>query len=171
MQDPTLAALARFPDTLRAHYAAIPPEAAAFAPATWDGCPSEWFGPLAQLWHVRDIEIEGYHVRFRRTLQEATPVLADIDSYALAAQRGARGSAEQALAEFAQARAQTVAMLAALAPEAFARPAQFEGLGPITVRGLVHLLCSHDQQHLAGLQWLACRIDADRAFLRDAAPA
>ena len=171
MQDPTLAALARFPDTLRAHYAAIPPDAAAFAPASWDGCPSEWFGPLAQLWHVRDIETEGYHVRFRRTLQEASPVLADLDSHALAEQRGVRGSAEQALSEFSQARAQTVAMLSALTPDDLARPARFEGLGPITVRGLMHLLCSHDQQHLAGLQWLACRIDADRASLRDAAPA
>ena len=171
MQDPTLAALARFPETLRAHYAAIPPDAAAFAPATWDGCPSEWFGPLAQLWHLRDIETAGYHVRFQRTLQEADPVLADLDSYALAGQRGAYGPAAQALAEFADARAQTVALLAALSPDDFARPAQFEGLGPITVRGLMHLLCSHDQQHLAGLQWLACRIDADRASLRAHAPA
>ena len=76
-----------------------------------------------------------------------------------------------ALDEFADARAQTVALLASLAPDQFARSAQFEGLGPITVRGLMHLLCSHDQQHLAGLQWLACRIDADRASLRAHAPA
>ena len=33
---------------------------------------------------------------------------------------------------------------------------------PITVRGLVHMLCSHDQQHLAGLQWLMARIDGSR---------
>jgi hypothetical protein len=27
----------------------------------------------------------------------------------------------------------------------------------------VHYLCSHDQQHLAGLQWLLGKIDASRA--------
>jgi hypothetical protein len=33
-------------------------------------------------------------------------------------------------------------------------------LEAVTVRGLVHNLCSHDQQHLAGLQWLLARIAA-----------
>jgi len=27
-------------------------------------------------------------------------------------------------------------------------------------RGLIHYLCSHGQQHLAGLRWLAGKIDA-----------
>jgi hypothetical protein len=36
----------------------------------------------------------------------------------------------------------------------------FEGYGPLTMRSLIHYLCSHDQQHLAGLQWLAGKIDA-----------
>jgi hypothetical protein len=78
----------------------------------------------------------------------------------LASSRGERGSAEQALAEFEDARARTVSLLSRLSPEQLARRATFEGFGPITVRGLMHLLCSHDHQHLAGLQWLACRIDA-----------
>jgi hypothetical protein len=30
------------------------------------------------------------------------------------------------------------------------------------MRGLVHFLCSHDQQHLAGLQWLLGKIEASR---------
>jgi hypothetical protein len=161
-----LAALARFPQELRAHYAAIPVGHARFRPDAWDGIPSEHFDPLGQLWHVRDIEIEGYHVRFRRTLDEVAPVLTDIDSYALAEAKGARGPAEQALIEFEASRAQTVAMLAALTPQQRARPATFDGFGPITVRGLMHLLCSHDHQHLAGLQWLACRIDAADAESR-----
>jgi hypothetical protein len=162
MQDPTLAALARFPRELRAHYASIPDSHALFEPARWDGIPSERFGPLAQLWHVRDIELDGYRERFRRTLQETDPVLPDIDSYALAAERGTRGSAAQALDEFEQARAGTVAMLAALSPAELARTAHFDGYGPVTMRGLMHYLCSHDQQHLAGLQWLAGQIDAER---------
>jgi hypothetical protein len=51
-----------------------------------------------------------------------------------------------------------VALLADLDAAQLARPATFEGYGATTLRGLVHYLCSHDQQHLAGMQWLLGRI-------------
>lgn len=171
--DPTLQALSSFPETLRAHYALIPAGCAHWTPASWEGIPSERFTPIEQLLHIRDIEYLGYHVRLRRTLEHDHPLLADIDSYELAAQRGYAvadaGDAVRALDEFAQARAQTLALLQRVSNEQFARAATFEGLGPVTLRGLVHLLCSHDQQHLAGLQWLLARIDAEQAMRTDAA--
>jgi hypothetical protein len=33
----------------------------------------------------------------------------------------------------------------------------------VTLRTLVHQLCSHDLQHLAGLQWLLGRMAASRS--------
>jgi hypothetical protein len=163
---PTLAALADFPRLLRAHYAAVPEGFAHWAPASWDGIPSERFTPMEQVLHVRDIEREGYHVRLHRTLEEDRPTLADIDSYELAAQRGyavaAISDADAALDDFARARALTVALLHALPADRLERTAIFEGIGPVTLRGLVHYLCSHDQQHLAGLQWLLARIESSR---------
>jgi hypothetical protein len=33
---------------------------------------------------------------------------------------------------------------------------------PTTLRGLVHYLCSHDCQHLAGLQWLLGKAETVR---------
>lgn len=164
MADATLQALAAFPKLLEAHYAAVPAGYERWAPASWEGIPSERFTALEQLLHVRDIETEGYHVRFDRTLREERPVLADLDSHALAAARGYADDhdAAAALAEFRVARARTVERLAALHARDFGRTALFEGLGPVTVRGLMHLLCSHDQQHLAGLQWLLGRVDAAR---------
>lgn len=48
---------------------------------------------------------------------------------------------------FREARAKTVALLASLTPEQFKRAAVFEGYGPLSLRSLVHYLCSHDQQH------------------------
>jgi hypothetical protein len=53
-------------------------------------------------------------------------------------------------------------MLEQLAPAQFERTAVFEGYGSVTLRGLVHYLCSHDQQHLAGLQWLLGKIEGER---------
>ena len=53
-------------------------------------------------------------------------------------------------------------MIAAMDVEQLARRAVFEDYGPVTLRSLVHYLCSHDQQHLAGLQWLLGKIEAVR---------
>ena len=52
------------------------------------------------------------------------------------------------------------ARVSRLTPEQLSRTGEFEGYGSLTVRGLVHYLCSHDQQHLAGMQWLLGKIDA-----------
>ena len=159
----TLDALAAFPRALENHYAAFPAEFVHWAPASWEGVPSEPFTAIEQICHVRDIEIEGYQVRFRRTLEEASPLLPSIDSEAVARERDyGREDARQVFAQIHAARAATVAMLRGLAPAAFDRPAEFEGYGPVSLRGLVHYLCSHDQQHLSGLQWLLGKIDAAR---------
>ena len=83
----TLQALAAFPDQLEAHYAAFAPGFTRWAPASWDGVPSEPLTALEQLCHVRDIEIDGYQVRIRRTLAETHPTLASIDTDALVRER------------------------------------------------------------------------------------
>ena len=53
-------------------------------------------------------------------------------------------------------------MISGLSDAQFARTAVFEGYGASTLRSLVHDLCSHDRQHLAGLQWLLGKADASR---------
>ena len=159
----TLRALADFPDQLEAHFAAFAPEFVHWAPPSWDGVPSEALTALEQLCHVRDIEIDGYQVRIRRTLAEPSPTLASIDTDALVRERAyARDEPARVLAAFRAARAQTLLMIAGLTDAQLARAAVFEGYGPLTLRSLIHYLCSHDQQHLAGLQWLLGKADASR---------
>jgi hypothetical protein len=159
----TLAALESFPRALEQHYAAFPDEFVHWAPSSWDGVPSEPFTAIEQICHVRDIEIEGYQVRFRRTLEEQSPLLASIDSEQVAKQRDyGRADAAQVFAQFRAARADTLAMLRTLSPEDLERTAVFAGYGPVSMRGLIHYLCSHDQQHLSGLQWLLGKLDAAR---------
>ena len=151
----TLLALAAFPDQLEAHFAAFPPAFTRWAPASWDGVPSEALTAIEQLCHVRDIEIDGYQVRIRRTLAETHPTFASIDTDALVRERAyARDDPARALAAFRAARVQTLEMISGLSEQQLARTAVFEGYGPLTLRSLIHYLCSHDQQHLAGLQWL-----------------
>jgi len=160
----TLRAMADFPDQLEQFYAAIPETHKNWTPPSWDGIPSETFSALGQVCHVRDIEIDGYHVRIQRTLTEDKPALVSLDGYVLERERGyATADAQEALAAFRAARARTMDMLAGISSEALERTAEFEGYGALTLRSLVHYLCSHDQQHLAGLQWLLGKIDASRA--------
>jgi hypothetical protein len=164
MDQTTLAALATFPDLLDAHYAAIPVAFASWAPPSWDGIPSEPFTGLEQLCHVRDIEIDGYHARLRATLTEQRPVLPTIDGALLARERAYTQADPAVVARaFRAARQQTLQMLNGLDATQWRRTAVFAEHGVVTLSALVHLLCSHDQQHLAGLQWLRARIDATQA--------
>jgi hypothetical protein len=163
MKSTTLTALKEFPRHLEAYFAAIPAGFENWRPDSWMGIPSEPFTAIEQICHVRDVEIEGYHVRFLRTLQEANPSLPDLAGEALARERAyATADAGQVLASFREARARSVALIAGLTDQELARVAEFDGV-PTTLRALVHYLCSHDQQHLAGLQWLLARIESRRA--------
>ena len=162
MDSITLAALAGFPQQLEAHYSAIPAEFKHWAPPSWEGVPSEPFTALEQICHVRDIEIDGYHVRFQRTLDETNPILASVEGEILALERSyATSDATEVFADFRTARARTLELISSFSPGQLMRTAVFEG-SPTSLRGLVHYLCSHDQQHLAGLQWLLGKIDAHR---------
>jgi len=160
MDSITLAALADFPNQLEAYYSVVPDEYKNWRPASWDGVPSEPFTAIEQVCHVKDIEIEGYHVRFRRVLLESSPLLASLDGEAFARER-AYSTADTAavFAQFRDARAKTIEVVSKLTPQQLQRAAEFEG-HRVTLRGLVHNLCSHDQQHLAGMQWLLARMAA-----------
>lgn len=159
MDPTTLAALAAFPAQLEAHYAAIPAAYRHWTPLSWEGIPSEHLTAIEQLCHVRDIEIDGYQVRLRRTVAENYPLLPSIDTDAYARDRAyATADASVVLEQFRAAHLATLDFIHGLPPSAFERTAEFEGYGTVTLRGLMHYLCSHDQQHLAGLQWLLGQI-------------
>jgi hypothetical protein len=156
----TLAALAGFPNQLEAYYSLVPNEHKNWRPPSWDGVPSEPFTPIEQVCHVKDIEIDGYHVRLRRMLEESNPLLASLDGETLARVRSySTADTTQVFAQFRNARTETIELVANLTLPQLVRVAEFEG-HRVTLRGLVHNLCSHDQQHLAGMQWLLGRMAA-----------
>jgi hypothetical protein len=156
-----LLALSSFPRQIEELFAVIPRSHIQWAPDSWEGIPSETLTALEQVCHVRDIEIDGYQVRLRRLLEETNPTLASIDTYELARQRRyAEADPAEAFRAFAAARAATVELVRGLSADQLSRRGIFEEYGPVTVRSLIHFLCSHDQQHLAGLQWLLGKIHA-----------
>jgi hypothetical protein len=154
-----LAELASMPDEAAGLLAQVPVTKLAWVPATWDGIPGERFTALGQACHLRDIEIDGYHVRFERTLREERPDLASIDSDALAKEKNYEADdVEAALTAFRKARRETVAMLQVVRDHDWNRKATFAEYGEVTLSGLAHILRSHDLQHLACLHWLLAKI-------------
>jgi hypothetical protein len=154
-----LAELAAAPDEVAALLSQVPVNRRAWVPPTWDGIPGERFTALGQACHLRDIEIDGYHVRFGRTLREDRPDLASIDSYELARERNYEADHfDAAIAAFRKARRQTVAMLTVMRDADWNRTATFAEYGEVTLRGLAHILRSHDLQHLACLHWLLAKL-------------
>ncbi len=155
MSTTSLQALRQFPRQLESLFASVPPAHWHFVPASWDGMPSERLDPVGQICHVRDIEVLGYQQRLARMMAESAPFLPGLDSDALAVANNYRQADPlQALAAFARARQATVELLFGLSDSQWLRQAQFEGYGLVNARAMVHFLCSHDQQHLAGLHWL-----------------
>ena len=154
--------LAGMPDELERAVRQVPADRLRFKPETWGGAPGETFSALEHVCHVRDIERDGYHVRIGRMLDEPNPSLVSIDGDALAKERRYdAANLEDALTAFRDARRATVERLRTLDDAHLGREGFFAEYGPLTLRALVHYLRSHDQQHLAGLQWLAGKIASD----------
>ncbi|MGH6894755.1 MAG: DinB family protein [Dongiaceae bacterium] len=155
----TTADLAAMPDEIEALLRQVPAARLDWKPDSWDGIPGERFSALEQACHLRDIEIDGYHARFGRTLQETRPDLASIDSYELARERNyGADDVGSALAAFRTARGETIALLGQVRDDDWERKATFAEYGEVTLRGLAHILRSHDLQHLACLHWLLAKM-------------
>ncbi|UBH28275.1 DinB family protein [Aeromonas enteropelogenes] len=159
---PLFTTLLAMPDQFEQLLAQVPADHLDWEPVNWAGIPSERFSARGHLCHLLDIETLGYQVRFRRTLEESLPALASLDGYQLAQDNQYRQQepAEQ-LARFRTARSETVDWLKAQPASAWQRRARYGGYGEVTLDGLVRLLVSHDLQHLAGMQWLLMRLNAD----------
>jgi len=140
----------------------IPRDRFGWKPESWDGCPSETFSALEQVCHLRDIERDGYHVRIQRMLDESNPSLDSLDGYEIARERRYdTADLTEALADFRRARAVTLRRLSDVTDAQLSRAGEFAEYGRLTLRALIHYLRSHDQQHLAGIQFLAGKIASD----------
>jgi hypothetical protein len=106
------------------------------------------FSALEQLCHLRDIEREGYAVRIRRLLTEDLPLLGDIDGGRLASERDYNSQdLNAALSEFTLARSENISTLRTLASEQLERSGVLEGVGEITLGGVLSLMRGHDLSH------------------------
>jgi DinB family protein len=110
------------------------------------------FSPLEDMWHLHDIEWEGYSVRIRRMLTEELPVLESLDGDRMAILRRYNElQLPAALAGFAAARAESLRLLEGLPAQAWTRRAEFENRW-IDLRDLIDMMIEHDQGHLSSIR-------------------
>jgi hypothetical protein len=108
---------------------------------------AEEFSLVEQACHLRDLEREGYLLRVRRILSESSPRLDDFDGQAVAAARDyPRQDAHAAAQDFAAARRELIAVLAALSAQDLAREALFDGRR-VSLADLIVLIDAHDTGH------------------------
>ncbi|HVN99683.1 MAG TPA: DinB family protein [Steroidobacteraceae bacterium] len=115
------------------------------------------FSPVEQVWHLADLEQEGFGRRIERLRHEANPHLADFDGDAIAAARDYRSRSMRAgLAAFAAARAANLARLAQLAPAEWELRGTQEGVGAVALCDLPVFMGQHDAAHRAEIEaWRA----------------
>jgi len=109
-------------------------------------------GPFAlveHLWHLGDLEREGFGERIRRILAEEDPFLPDFDGERIAREREyVKLPLPPALAAFASARDETLRLLRSVSGKQWARAGRQEGVGIVTLADLPRRILDHDLAHL-----------------------
>jgi hypothetical protein len=112
--------------------------------------PDGTFSPVEQVWHLADLEREGFGSRIDKLLTERDPQLPDFDGAAIAVARHYRSlSLAEGLDAFRSARRSNLAKLRALAAEAWARSGQQQGVGKVSLCDLPDFMSQHDAAHRA----------------------
>lgn len=117
----------------------------------WKPSP-ELFSVRESVFHLRDIEIEGYSKRLRMVLTEECPLLPDINGGRLARERNYNAQpTAPAMADLRRSRASSVELLKKCSASDLARKAEMPDVGVIDLRRLLELWMKHDRGHLADI--------------------
>ncbi|HWC77998.1 MAG TPA: DinB family protein [Blastocatellia bacterium] len=122
----------------------------------WRAVPNKW-SIKEIMCHLRDMESDAYLARYRRMLSEENPFMPSVDQDRLAVERDyINQDAAGALAEFQRLRAETIGVLEATPPEAWARSGVHETDGPMTIEQLVvRQIKGNDLNHLVQMKDIA----------------
>ena len=119
-----------------------------------------YFAFVEHLWHLRDLEVEGYTVRIGKILDEEYPELIDFDGDAIAKERNyISRDWERAFTEFCERRAANTMTLRSVAPAAWERRGAFHSFGPVTLKDIVAMMREHDRSHVGEILHLGSACD------------
>jgi hypothetical protein len=106
------------------------------------------FSMLEQVWHLGDLEHEGYAERIARLRREDRPHLPDFDGDRIARERDYQSlDLADGLTRFGVARARNLAILRELAGDEWGRSGTQDHVGPVTLRSIPRMMREHDESH------------------------
>lgn len=128
------------------------------AAATLSSCEALWrssdraFSFVESVWHLADLENEGYGVRIRRIIAEDHPDLANFDGDRLARERAYQErDVERGLELFTRARAENLDVLRRLGTAEWKRSGSQEGVGRVALSDIPRMMAEHDRSHGADI--------------------
>ncbi|HEY1433849.1 MAG TPA: DinB family protein [Thermoanaerobaculia bacterium] len=135
--------------TLESTPALLRRAAAAFAPGHARMRPARGgFSFVENVWHLADLEREGYGARMARILGEDNPALENFEGSRIARERNYQDKdLERGLMLFARARAANLEVLRRLAGTEWDRSGSQEGVGRVTLADLPRMMAEHDRSH------------------------
>jgi hypothetical protein len=151
---------------LRAMPALLRDVAAALTGVTQRRPAAGGFAFVEHVWHLADLEREGYGTRISRLVTEDAPALPDFEGDRIAREREyLQGDVALALDVFAAARARNVERLAVLDDAALARRGTQEGVGEITLARVPRMMAAHDAGHVEELAALVAELTPGASVL------
>lgn len=107
------------------------------------------FAPVEQVWHLADLEVEGYGSRIEQLLLTDGPHFVDFDGGAIAERRLYIDlDLEAGLRRFESARATNVARLRSATAEQLEHRATQDGVeGYVTLSRIIEMMTQHDASH------------------------
>lgn len=123
------------------------------------------FSLVEHVWHLADIEREGYGVRIRRMLFEDGPSLADFEGDRLARERCYRErDLTEGLTAFAIARNRNVRKLRSIRNGDWKRSGHQDGVGTVALEDIPRMMAEHDRAHTSEIADLIAHLKEGRPF-------
>ncbi|MGH9443873.1 MAG: DinB family protein [Thermoanaerobaculia bacterium] len=147
--DALLDELETMPAALEGHAANFPGKIARRKP------PGGGFSFLENVWHLADLEREGFGERIRRLRNEDSPSLPDFNGERVARERRYNElDLERGLASFSAARKENVRSLRNLPEADWERSGAQEGAGTVCLRDVPRMMREHDRSHTCEIEEL-----------------
>ena len=126
---------------------------------------------LEHVWHLADLEREGYGVRIRRILSEDEPSLSDFEGDRIARERCYQSAiSAEGLALFARRAQRNIAKLRRFARPTGSAAAAQDGVGAVTLEDIPRMMADHDRAHTDEIAALLAPSTEGRPFEPRAAP-
>ncbi len=111
------------------------------------------FSPVEQVWHLADLESEGFGQRIQRLLTEQQPELPDFDGDRIARERDYKTlSIKQGLQAFQQAREKNIAAINGIRDDQWQRSGTQAGVGAVSLCDMPVFIRQHDESHIKEIQ-------------------